>query len=435
MIPHAFILQSIGSALLLLLCLARADCRAAEDMGQARIFMDIPAKASQCATVDVASSASPLPSKNQEYQKEQNSTPRKQYNTFAGGSSTEILSGGTDTRLKRKARLQGIRMRMLYGPETLYHGSFISSDTERGSRHVAGAVMPLNERWEITLLNHLSLFSLKEDNRSAGRESMLVRVGMGQGESFRPWFALTPYTNFGDARGDRASIATGMSKTWKDGTSLTSEVYAWRPWDEGYYTITEDGYRHGGALALTLPITKKLILSTRSLYEQLALGSKAKSGEQYAGSRYGWNARAYYRLLQREGAFMGHGFRNDDLWNEYLVGSELGVFVHLDWQRYQSPEDFDALSPVPKAFAQQLGFSYQHAFSPHLGLSAESYVGRDPDRNLHFGELLGVNMRLTMLFNPQFRIWCALGYTKTNTTLESEGGSENTVSFGINYNF
>lgn len=491
MIPDEPVLKAIASALLLFL--VGTDCRAAENMGQVRIPIASPPKLSSGVSARGSSSVSPdalaqgtvlledrdsqglaglgtrqgrgnlvfaegenvassfpsghastpeipqgqemIPIRTQEFQNAQSSAPRKPYNSLAGGDSTEVLSGGPDTPWKRKARLQGIRMRMLQGPEALYHGSFISSDSEYGSRHVAGAVMPLNERWELSALNHVSVFSVRQENQGAGRESMHLRVGMGPGKSFRPWFSLAPYINFGDARGERASIATGMSKNWKDGTHLAAEVYAWRPWDEGYHTMIEDGHRHGGTLAFTLPVTRQLTFSTRAHYEELALGSKAKSGAQYAGSRYGWNARAYYRLLQREAAFMGHGFRSDDLWNEYLVGSELGVFMHLDWQRYEKPERFTALYPVPEAFGQQLGFSYQHAFSPHLGLTAESYIGRDPDRHLRFGDVLGVNMRLTMLMDPQFRVWGALGYVKSNTTLESNGNSENTVSLGINYHF
>lgn len=485
MTPQALILKIIGSALLLLLCLVRADCHAAEGMEQARVFVDAPVAALSGASdilvqanvrdggsastayaelgaqpgIGNVSSAKVFPgvsavasperlspsgapqeqdffsSLTPQSRSGQNSAPRKQYTPLRGSDSTEGLSGGADTPSKRKARLQGMRMRMLYGPEATYHGSFIRSASEYGSRHVAGAVAPVSERWEIAALNHVSLFSLKSGDHRAGRESMLVRVGMNPGSSLRPWFALTPSINFGDARGEHVGIATGVSKSWKDGTSLATEVYAWRPWDEGYYTMIEDGQRHGAALAFTLPVTKKLTVSTRAQYEALELGSRAKSGAQYAGSRYGWNARAYYRLLQREAAFMGHGFRNDDVWNEYLVGSELGVFTHLDWQRYTKPAGFDALHPVPQAFAQQLGLSYQHAFSPHLGLTAESYIGRDPDRDLRFGDLLGVNMRLTTILNPHVRIWCALGYIKTGTTLESDGGEENTVSFGVNYNF
>lgn len=425
------ILKVASYALLPLLFMLCADYCAAEDIESA------PAASPSDSTsaFEHQQWQGRLTPKNQGTQNEKHRDPRKEYNTSTDGNSAEVLSKGADTPWKRKARLHGMRMRMLHGPEAMYHGSFISSDSEYGSRHIAGAVVPVHEHWEIITLNHLSVFSLKQGNHNAGREAMVVRVGMGPGKSFRPWFALSPYFNFGDAHGEGASIATGMSKSWKDGTNLATEIYAWRPWDEGYYTIIEDGQRHGGALALTLPITKKLTFSTRTFYEELELGAKAKSGAQYAGNRYGWNARAYYRLLQREAAFIGHGFRSDDLWNEYLVGSELGVFMHLDWQRYTKPKGFDALYPVTEAFAQQVGFSYQHAFSPHWGLTAESYIGRDPDRGLRFGDLLGLNMRLTMLLSPQFQIWCALGYAKTNTTLESDGGAENTVSLGIHYNF
>lgn len=340
-----------------------------------------------------------------------------------------------DTTLKRKARLQGIRMRALYGPEVAYQGGFINAEDEVGSRHTIAATMPLTEIWELAAFDNLSFFSLKNESSSASRESMTLRFGMNPGRKFRSWFALTPYFNFGDADGTGLGVTAGMSNTWRNGANLAAEMYAWRPWDEGYYTIIEDGRKHGGTLWFTLPFTKDLILSSRAFYEELDLGDGAKSGAQYAGNRYGINARAYYRLLHRDNAFMGYGFRDDNLYNEYLVGSELGIFMQLDFQRYFRPDGFDALNPVPEVFAQEIGASFQYAISPHIGLVAEGFLGRDPDRDLGFGELAGINGRLIVVVNPHLQIWTGASYLKTNTTLESSGGEETILSFGINYTF
>lgn len=356
----------------------------------------------------------------------------------ADAASGEPPSGSLreeDTALKRKARLLGTRMRTLYGPEAAYQNAFIDSEEERGSRHTVGVTMPLTEVWEGAVFGHLSFFSLKRGTHDAGRESMHLRFGMNPGSSFRPWFALTPYLNFGDAEGQGVGITAGMSETWRNGANLSGEVFAWRPWDEGYYTIVEDGRKHGAALAFALPFTDRLTLNSRAYYEELELGGGAKSGAQYAGNRYAVNTRACYRLLKRDGAYMGYGFRDDSLWNEYLVGSELGIFLQVDFQRYFRPGGFDALNPVPEVFAQEVGLSLQYAFSPHIGLTAEGFLGRDPDRDLQFGELAGVNGRLTVVATPNLRIWAGASYMKTNTTLESSGGEETIFSFGINYAF
>lgn len=361
-------------------------------------------------------------------------TPEQQADATAEASPSGI-SREEDAALKRRARLVGTRMRTLYGPEATYWNAFIDSEEESGSRHTVAVTMPLTEVWEGAVFGHLSFFSLKHGTHSAGRESMDLRFGMNPGRAFRPWFALTPYLNFGDAEGEGLGVAAGMSQTWRKGANLSGEVFAWRPWDEGYYTIVEDGRKHGAALAVVLPFTDRLTLNSRAYYEELELGGGARSGEQYAGNRYAINTRACYRLLRRAGASMGHGFRDDLLWNEYLVGSELGIFLQVDFQRYFKPDGFDALNPVPEVFAQEVGLSLQYAFSPHVGLTAEGFLGRDPDRDLQFGELAGVNGRLTVVATPNLRIWAGASYMKTNTTLESSGGEETIVSFGINYAF
>lgn len=342
--------------------------------------------------------------------------------------------GEDNVAWKRRARLIGMHIRALHGPEAAYQGFFINSREERGSRHTVAATAPLTEFWEGAVFSHASLFSLKRGKGNAGRESLRLRIGMNPGRTFRPWFALTPYVNFGEADGQGLGIAAGMAKTWRNGANLSGEVFAWRPWDEGYYTIIEDGRKHGAALAFTLPFTRNLILSSRAYYEELELGGGAKSGAQDAGKRYAINTRASYRLLHRDGA-MGYGFRDDNLWNEYLVGSELGMFIQVDFQRYFRPDGFKALHPVPEVFAQEIGLSLQYAFSPHMGLTAEGFIGRDPDRDLQFGELAGLNGRLTLVVNPNLRIWAGASYTKTTTTLESSGGEETIASVGIHYTF
>lgn len=342
---------------------------------------------------------------------------------------------GEDDSWKRQARLQGARMRALYGPELAYQMFSINTEDEVGSRQMAGAVFPLDELWEGAIFDHISYFSLKDVSKNAGREALRFRIGMNPARTFRPWFTVMPYVNFGDAEGNGVGLALGMTNAWRNGTVLSLGAFAWNPWDEGYHTFVEDGRRSGATLSFTLPFTKDFILSTRAYYEELELGPGAKSGPQYAGNRYVVNSRAYLRLLSRDNAFMGYGFRDDDLWSEYLIGSELGIFAQVDFQRYFRPDGFDALNPVPEVFAQEIGFSLQYAFSPRLGLTAEGFLGRDPDRDLQFGELAGLSARLTLLASPNLRIWAGASYLKTNASLESSGGEETTVLIGINYAF
>ena len=353
------------------------------------------------------------------------------------------IPGEEDAVLKRKARLQGVRMRTLYGPGASYQGAFIDAEEEHGSRHTFAATRPLNEVWEATVFEHVSFFSLKSNSRSkrkshsAGRESVSLRIGMNPSMAFRPWFTLTPYANFGGADGEGMGVAAGISNTWQNGANLSGEIFGWRPWDEGYYTIIEDGRKHGTDLSLTLPFTKKLILGSRAYYEELRLGGDAKHGSQNAGHRYAINTKVYYRLLHREGAYMGYGFRDDNLWNEYLIGSELGIFMQLDFQRYHRSSKLkrEVINPEPKIFAQEIGLSLKHAISPHLGLTTEGFVGRDTVRNLQFGKLAGINGRLVLVKNPHLRMWVGASYVKYSSALESSGGKEKIASLGINCAF
>lgn len=365
----------------------------------------------------------------------QSSAQPKQYGNASVAEFPYDILREEDSVLKRKARLLGMRMRILYGPEATYQGDFIDSQDEKGSRHTVTATIPLTEIWEGAVFDHLSIFSLKKRKSYVGRESMRLRIGMNPGRTLRPWFALTPYVNFGDAEGQGVGITAGMTTMWRNGASMSGELFAWRPWDEGYYTIVEDGRKHGVALAFTLPFTSRLTLNSRASYEELELGGGAKSGEQNAGHRYFLNTRASYALFHRAGAVMGHGFRDNDLWNEYLVGSELGIFMQVDFQRYFRPDGFDAFNPVPKVFAQEAGFFFQYAFSPHIGLATEAIIGRDPDRDLQFGEIAGMKGSLIVVVNPNLRIQAGASYMKTSTVLESFGGEERIVSLDIHYSF
>lgn len=395
-----------------------------------------PGKGISAVVPGPESCSQPLPVPVAEVREDLHDTTAPQQRTDApDAESLPALLPGDDDAVKRGARRAGTRMRALYGPQATYHNAIIDAEEESGSRQTVAATMPFTEVWEGAVFGHLSFFSLKHGSHDAGREALGLRVGMNPGRTFRPWFALMPYQNFGDAGGQGLGVAAGMSETWRNGTYLSAEVFAWRPWDEGYYTIVEDGRKHGAALALTLPFTNRLTLDSRAYYEELELGEGARSGAQYAGNRYALNARASYRLLRRDGAAMGYGFRDDALWNEYLVGSELGIFAQVDFQRYFRPDGFAALNPVPEVFAQEVGLSLQYAFSPHLGLTAEGFIGRDPDRDLRFGELGGVNGRLTVVATPNLRVWAGASYMKTNTTLESSGGEETSFLFGIQYVF
>ncbi len=350
-------------------------------------------------------------------------------------SQLPASADGGDSPWKRGARQQALRMRALAAPEALYWISSIDTSSEVGSRQALGFAMQFTENWEFTVFDRLSFFALKTGGRSAGRQSLELRVSRAPGNAFRPWFSLSPYCNFHEGRGARPSLASGFVKGRKNGASVEAEAFAWQPWDEGYYTILEDGERFGGALGLSLPFGEVLVLNARGHYEELTLGTWAKHTAQYAGNRYGVNARSYLRVIRRKGEETGRGFRNDDLRDVYPTGSELGLFVGIDWRRYSRPDFFNAFYPAPMVFGQQLGMAFQKAFSPHLGISGEAYIGRDPDRKLRIGELAGVSLRLNLPLSPSFRFWLAGNYAKTSATIESSNGSESILSLGLNYNF
>lgn len=356
-----------------------------------------------------------------------------------GASSTEDLlpeiMRDDNIMMKRQGRIEGMRMRTLYGPQSIYHSAFIDAEDEAGSRHTIGVSIPLSKSWEIGLFENISYFALKKDNHHAARESTDIRLGLNPGHSFRPWLTLSPYFNFDDAKGEGLGVALGFTNIWRNGAVLSAEAYAWRPWDEGYSTIIENGQKHGVGADFTLPILKNLQIIARAFYEELELGEGAKSGAQYAGHRYLINVRGYCRLLHSDEAYMDYGFRSDDLKNEFLAGTELGIFMQADFQRYFKPGGFHAVNPVPEVFAQELGISFQKAISPRLGITGEGFIGRDPDRDLKFGELYGLRGRFLAVLSPHVRVWAEAAYLKTNTTLESAGGRETTISFGLNYAF
>lgn len=75
-----------------------------------------------------------------------------------------------DVKWRRQARLTGVQVRMLNGPEAMISGDGFSSDTERGVRTRQGAVAPINNRWKLAALNRLNFFSMKEGGGDAGME-------------------------------------------------------------------------------------------------------------------------------------------------------------------------------------------------------------------------------------------------------------------------
>ena len=364
--------------------------------------------------------------------------PRDEFNRLGGSTATILEDRGidsADTKWRRQARLQGVRMRMLNGPEAAFAWDGYSSDTERGWRGHAGAVVPLNPRWELAILDKTAFFEQKEDGRTAGLEALTLRLGANPSQSFRPWVAVTPYVGLDDGDGVGVGLSGGVMKSWQSGMSLRGEAYAWQPWDEGYDTAAQDGRSHGVRIQGTMPVDRRLTLTGGIEYEWLELGPHAPGGSQYAGRRGGWNIRAEYLLLKRDDAYMGYGFREQTLWDEQLVPVELGVFADISWQRYIRPDGFEVLSPTRKSLRERVGLFYNQAVSPHIGFNAEAFVGQDPRRGIGPGELYGVTLRLNLVINPHWRIWGGWGYESNRDTLAGGGGPDRYFSFGLNYNF
>lgn len=362
--------------------------------------------------------------------------PRDEFNRFAG--STAMLDRGidsADTRWRRQARLTGVNMRMLNGPEGTLHFDGVSSSTEKGGRTFAGVVVPLNPRWELAVINKLASFELKETGRKAGVDALTLRVGANPSVSFRPWFELTPYVGLHDRGGGGVGMAGGVSKIWSSGMSLEGEAYAWQPWDEGYETARNDGLSHGVRVRGTLPVNRRLAFTGEADYEWLRLGSKAPGGSENAGRRGSWQIRAEYKILKRDGCYMGYGFREQNLWNEQLVPVELGLFADVYQQRYIRPRGFTALNPTEKSLRERVGVFYYQAVTPKIGFSAEAFVGQDPSRGIDAGELYGFAARLNLVFSPRLRVWCDWGYDSSNSSLSGGGGPNRNLSLGLNYNF
>lgn len=264
---------------------------------------------------------------------------------------------------------------------------------------------------------------------------MTLRLGANPSMSFRPWVAITPYAWFGDGDGVGLGISGGLSKRWSSGITLTGESFAFEPWDEGYETAREDGRSHGLRVEASLPVDRRLTLSGGVEYEWLELGPHADSGSQSAGRRGNWNLRADWLLLKRDGAYMGYGFRDPTLWNEQLVPVELGFFADIYWQRYVKPHGFTALNPTRKSLRERVGVFYNQAFSPHLGINAEAYIGQDTRRQIDPGDLYGFSVRLNYVVSPHLRLWCGWGYESASENLEGGGGPDRNFSIGLHGNF
>ena len=362
--------------------------------------------------------------------------PRDEFNRFAGGTAMRDRGiDSADTRWRRQARLTGVQMRMLNGPEGVLHSEGVSSTSEKGGRTYAGAVVPLSPRWELAVINKLASFELKETGRKAGLDALRLRVGANPSVSFRPWFEMTPYIGLRDRGGGGVGLAAGVSKLWSSGMSLEGEAYAWQPWDEGYETALNDGRSHGIRLRGTLPVDRRLTFTGEAGYEWLRLGPNAPGGAENAGHRGSWLLRAEYKLLKRDGCYMGYGFREETLWNEQLVPMELGLFADIYRERYSKPRGFTALNPTERSLRERVGVFYYQAVSPKIGFNAEAFIGQDPSRGIDAGELYGFAARLNLVFSPRLRMWCGWGFDSSNSSLSGGGGPNRSFSFGLNYNF
>ncbi len=366
----------------------------------------------------------------------QRAVPRDAFNRFAGGGATDDRGiDSADTKWRRQARTTGVRMRMLNGPEAAFSSEGVSSSSERGSRNFMGAVVPLNPRWELTALNKLADFKQLESGNRAGLDALTLRIGANPSVSFRPWFEATPYIGLGDRGGWGVGFAAGVAKSWSSGMSLEGEAHYGQPWDEGYETAVQDGKSHGVRLRGSMPVDRRLTLTAEAGYEWLELGRRAPGGSERAGHRGDWQVRAEYKLLKRDDAYMGYGFREPTLWNEQLVPVEFGVFADIYGQRYRRPDGFTALNPAEESFRQRVGLFYYQAVSPHIGFNMEAYVGADPGRDIREGDLYGLSIRLNLVVSPRLRAWFGWGYENGSSDLSGGGGPDKNFSFGFNWNF
>ncbi len=206
-------------------------------------------------------------------------------------------------------------------------------------------------------------------------------------------------------------------------------------WDEGYETIVQDGRRHGFTGSITVPVDRRLVLSATGGYEWLELGPHAPGGRQYAGRRGTWAVRAEWTALKRDSAYMGYGFRDETLWAEQLVPIDLGFWGEIGGERYIRPNGFIILNPTERSLYERLGIFYNQAISPHIGINTEAYIGQDPLRDIRFGDAYGLTLRLTVLLNTRVKLWAGYGYESSSTRMESGGGPDSYLSFGMNANF
>ncbi|MDR2392167.1 MAG: hypothetical protein LBE84_10880, partial [Planctomycetota bacterium] len=130
--------------------------------------------------------------------------PREEYNTYAGGDPRALNDRGidyADTKWRRQARITGIRMRMLNGPELAVAYDGISTNLEQGSRTSAGAVAPINTRWEMAAINNFTAYESKPTGAEAALDAVTIRLNGNPSVSKRPWAAITPFAGMRDGRG------------------------------------------------------------------------------------------------------------------------------------------------------------------------------------------------------------------------------------------
>lgn len=354
-----------------------------------------------------------------------------------GAPTTAVADRGidsSDVKWRRQARITGVRMRMLNGPEIAGDTDYFSSDYERGTRFHLGGIMPVNSRWELAALSRTGAFQLRETGERAGVEAVTLRIGANPSVSFRPWLSITPYTGLWQSDALGVGVAAGAQKSF-GGLSFTGRAFAFEPWDEGYDTALHDGRRHGFEFTTSIQVDRRLTINAAAGYEWLELGPHAPNGRENAGRRFNWMLRADWIALKRDGAYMGYGFRDPSLWSEQLVPCDFGFFAQVGGERYFQPENFTTINPTRRSMSERVGFFLNQAISPHIGVNVEGYVGQDPYREIRRGDLYGLTARLNVVVNERFRMWAGWGHESSSTSLESGSGPTRYLSFGFNVNF
>ncbi|MDR3211897.1 MAG: hypothetical protein LBU79_08280 [Planctomycetota bacterium] len=340
----------------------------------------------------------------------------------------------SDVKWRRQARMTGIHLRMLNGPEGELVGDFYSSEAEQIWRETAGITLPLNNRWELAAFASLGQFSLRQESGDAGLESLRLRLGVNPSRKLRPWFALNPYRGTRDSKAMGLGMEAGVQNTWRL-LWLSGRVFAWEPWVDGYQTLVEDGRRHGVELMSTLPISRRLSLTGSASHTWLETGPRARSGRAKVGRQYGWSARFDYIALKRDGANMGEGFREANLWGEDTVPTELGFYGQVSGQRYYRAPGFTTFDMEPRVLDERLGLRASVAVSPHIGVSGDAYVGRDPKRRIAWRDLYGYRFDLNLVVDEHLRFWGGWGYENASSALAAGGGGASRLTFGLDYNF